>query len=249
VAIGAAIQGAVLTGEVKDLILLDVTPLSLGIETMGGVFTRIIGRNTTIPTRESQIFSTAEDNQTAVAIHVLQGEREMAKDNKSLGKFELVGIPPAPRGVPQIEVTFDIDANGIVGVSAKDMGTGKEQAIRITGASGLTEDEIQIKIRDAQQYAEEDRRRREFAEVQNQAEALVYSTQKSLQEFSGELSEFARDDIRDAIRDTKDAIETKDLAELKTALQGLRKAAQKLTEVIYASSKSLAKRKAGSAGS
>jgi molecular chaperone DnaK len=243
VAMGAAVQGSVLKGEVKDIILLDVTPLSLGVETVGGVFTRLIPRNTTIPTRQSQIFSTAEDNQSAVAIHVLQGEREMARDNKSLGKFELVGIPPAPRGVPQIEVTFDIDANGIVSVSAKDLSTGREQAIRITGATGLTEDEIQQKIHEAQRYAEEDRRRKAFAELQNQAETLLYTTQKSLSEYRAQLSEFAQDDIRDSIERVKRAIQSGDLEELKTCYTNLRKSAQKLTEIIYTTSKSLSKRK------
>src|SRR5208283_2881757 len=182
VAVGAAIQGAVLKGEVKDVLLLDVTPLSLGIETLGGIFTKITERNTTIPTKKSQIFSTASDSQPAVTIKIHQGEREMASDNKLLGVFELVGIPPAPRGVPQIEVTFDIDANGIVHVSAKDLGTGREQSIKITASSGLSEEEIQRMVRDAESHAEDDRKKRELIEARNEADSMVYMTEKSLNE-------------------------------------------------------------------
>ena len=192
VAIGAAIQGGVLKGEVKDVLLLDVTPLSLGIETKGGVMTRLIERNTTIPTRKSEIFSTAEDGQTSVEIHVLQGEREMAAYNKTLGKFQLVGIPPAPRGVPQIEVAFDIDANGIIHVSAKDMGTGNEQKIQIQGGSGLSDDEVNQMIRDAESHADDDKRLKDLAEARNTAEQVVYSTEKSLTEHESKLDEETR---------------------------------------------------------
>ena len=195
VAVGAGIQGGVLAGEVKDVLLLDVTPLSLGIETKGGVFTRLIERNTTIPTKKSEIFSTAEDNQTSVEIHVLQGERDMARYNKTLGKFQLVGIPPAPRGIPQIEVTFDIDANGIVHVSAKDLGTGNEQKITITASSGLSEQDIEGMMKDAESHAEEDRRQREVAEVKNNAENLVYSTEKSLRDMGERVDQATR--VRD----------------------------------------------------
>src|SRR5437667_6627815 len=188
VAVGAAVQGGVLGGEVKDVLLLDVTPLSLGIETLGGVFTKLIDRNTTIPTRKSEIFSTAADNQTSVEIHVLQGERPMARDNRTLGKFHLVGIPPAPRGIPQIEVTFDIDANGIVNVSAKDLGTGKEQKITITSSSGLSKDDINKMVREADSHAEEDKRKREEIEARNRADSLVYSTEKMLREQGDKIS-------------------------------------------------------------
>ncbi len=199
VAVGAAIQGGVLTGDVKDVLLLDVTPLSLGIETLGGVLTKLIEKNTTIPTRKSQIFSTAADNQPAVSIHVLQGERPMASDNKTLGRFELVGIPPAPRGVPQVEVTFDIDANGIVHVSAKDLGTGKEQSIRITSSSGLTEEEIQRLVKDAEAHADEDTKKKDLIEVRNQADALVYTVEKNLKEFGDKIDAGERSRIEDAV--------------------------------------------------
>ena len=200
VAVGAAIQAGVLQGDVKDVLLLDVTPLSLGIETLGGVFTRLIDRNTTIPARKSQIFSTAEDNQQAVTIRVFQGEREMAADNKLLGQFDLVGIPPAPRGMPQIEVTFDIDANGIVNVSAKDKGTGKEQQIRIQASGGLSEAEIQRMVKEAEAHAEEDKKRRALVEARNQAESLIHATEKSLAEHGGKLEAGGQDRDRDRAR-------------------------------------------------
>ncbi len=233
VALGAAIQGGVLKGDVKDVLLLDVTPLSLGIETLGGVTTKIIPRNTTIPTRKSQIFTTADDNQTAVTIHVLQGEREMAKDNKTLGKFELVGIPPAPRGVPQIEVTFDIDANGILNVSAKDKATGKEQAIRITASSGLTEEEIEKMVKDAEAHAEEDKRKKEMIEVKNKADSLVYATQKSLKDFGDKISEDEKKEIEEAIEKTKKAIEGDSKEEIEKAMEELARKSHKLAEEAY----------------
>ncbi len=233
VALGAAIQGGVLKGDVKDVLLLDVTPLSLGIETLGGVTTKIIPRNTTIPTRKSQIFTTADDNQTAVTIHVLQGEREMAKDNKTLGKFELVGIPPAPRGVPQIEVTFDIDANGILNVSAKDKATGKEQAIRITASSGLTEEEIEKMVKDAETHAEEDRKKKELIEVKNKADSLVYATEKSLKDFGDKITEDEKKAIEEAISNTKKAIEGDSKEEIEKAMEELAKKSHKLAEEAY----------------
>ncbi len=233
VAVGAAIQGAVLAGEVKDVLLLDVTPLSLGIETLGGVFTRIIERNTTIPTKKSQIFSTAEDNQTAVTIRVYQGEREIASENKFLGQFDLVGIPPAPRGVPQIEVTFDIDANGIVHVSAKDLATGKEQSIRITPSGGLTEEEIQRMIKEAEEHAEEDRRRRALIEARNQADALIYSTEKSLKEHGDKVAEADRRAIEDAIAALKEAMKGEDTDEIKRKTEQLAQVSMKLGEAMY----------------
>ncbi len=233
VAIGAAIQGGVLSGDVKDVLLLDVTPLSLGIETLGGVFTKIIERNTTIPTRKSQIFSTAEDNQPAVTIHVLQGEREMAANNKSLGKFELVGIPPAPRGVPQIEVTFDIDANGIVNVSAKDLATGKEQSIRITASSGLSEEEIQKAIKEAEMHAEEDRRKRELVDAKNQADSLIYTTEKTLNEHKDKIDQATQDRIKSAIDELRKAMEGEDIQLIKQKTEELTQASHKLAEMMY----------------
>ena len=233
VAIGAAIQGAVLKGEVKDVLLLDVTPLSLGIETLGSVFTKLIERNTTIPTRKSQTFSTAADNQTAVSIHVLQGEREMATDNKTLGRFDLVGIPPAPRGVPQIEVTFDIDANGIVHVSAKDMATGKEQSIRITATSGLSKEEIDRMVKEAQARSEEDKKKRELAEAKNEADSMVYTMEKNLNELGDKIPAADRNTIREKIAAMKKALESNDLSTIRTALEELTKASHKVAEEMY----------------
>jgi molecular chaperone DnaK len=232
VAIGAAIQGAVLAGDVKDVLLLDVTPLSLGIETMGGVMTTLIEKNTTIPTKASQIFSTAEDNQTAVTVHVLQGERKMARENKSLGKFDLTDIPPAPRGVPQIEVTFDIDANGILNVSAKDKATGKEQSIVIKASSGLTEEEIERMIKDAEAHAEEDKKFEELVTARNQAEALIHATQKSMKEVEMEDSE--KQAIEDAIAALQEAVKGSDKAEIEAKTEALSQASAKLAERIYA---------------
>ena len=233
VAIGAAIQAGVLKGEVKDVLLLDVTPLSLGIETKGGVSTKLIERNTTIPTRKSEIFSTAEDGQPSVEIHVLQGEREMAAYNKTLGKFQLVGIPPAPRGVPQIEVAFDIDANGIMHVSAKDLGSGNEQKIQIQGGSGLSDSEVDQMVRDAESHAEEDRRLKELAEARNNAEQVVYATEKSLAEHDEKLDEETKSDIRGKIDAVKGSLESEDAADIRSKLEALREASFKLGELVY----------------
>ena len=234
VAVGAAIQAAVLKGEVKDVLLLDVTPLSLGIETLGGVFTKLIERNTTIPTRKSQIFSTAQDNQTAVSIRVFQGERDMAADNKLLGQFDLVGIPAAPRGMPQIEVTFDIDANGIAHVSAKDLGTQKEQSIKITASSGLAEDEIKRMVKDAESHAADDKKRREVVEARNQLDSLIYTTEKSLKDYSGDLDAGIKSNIESALENAKKALDSQDAQTLRSAADTLSQASHKLAEAMYA---------------
>jgi molecular chaperone DnaK len=237
VAIGAAIQAGVLVGDVKDVVLLDVTPLSLGIETLGGVLTRLIERNTTIPTRKSEIFTTAADSQTSVEIHVLQGEREMARDNRTLGKFHLVGIMPAPRGIPQIEVTFDIDANGIVNVSAKDMATGKEQAITITASSGLSKDDIDKMVKDADRHADEDKKRRADIEGRNQADSLVYNTEKMLNENREKIPVSDIKPIEDALAAAKEALKSEDMDKIRATMETLTKASHRLAEVMYRQAK------------
>ncbi|MFP4329487.1 MAG: molecular chaperone DnaK [Spirochaetaceae bacterium] len=233
VAVGAAVQGGILGGDVKDVLLLDVTPLSLGIETLGGVFTKLIERNTTIPTSRSQHFSTAQDNQNAVSIHVLQGEREMASQNRTLGRFDLLGIPPAPRGVPQIEVTFDIDANGILHVSAKDLGTGKEQKIRIEASSGLNEDEINNMVKDAEAHAEEDRKARESVEAKNEADSLIYSTEKSLKEYGDKIADSDKEAITQAVAELRTAMDSNEVDTIKEKTEALKQASYKLAEEVY----------------
>jgi molecular chaperone DnaK len=233
VAIGAAIQGGVLGGDVKDVLLLDVTPLSLGIETLGSVMTKLIPRNTTIPTRKSQIFSTAADGQTAVSIHVLQGEREMAAQNRTLGRFDLVGIPPAPRGIPQVEVTFDIDANGIVHVSAKDLGTGKEQKIRIESSSGLSDNDIDRMVKEAEMHAEEDKKEKEKAEARNEADSMIYSTEKNIKDLGDKVSAGDKAACESAIAELKTALEGSDVEAIKAKTEALKTAAYKVAEEVY----------------
>jgi molecular chaperone DnaK len=233
VAIGAGVQAGVLAGEVKDLLLLDVTPLSLGIETLGGVMTTLIPRNTTIPTRKSEIFSTAADSQTSVEVHVLQGERQLARDNRTLGRFQLVGLPPAPRGVPQIEVTFDIDANGMVNVSAKDRGTGKEQKITITSSSGLSKEEVDRMMKDAEVHAEEDRKRREEIEVRNRADQALYAGEKLLQESGDKIAEGDKAAVQSALDSLKSAMSANDVAAMNSAMESLTQAQHKAAESLY----------------
>jgi molecular chaperone DnaK len=233
VAVGAAIQAGVLAGDVKDVLLLDVTPLTLGIETKGGIMTRLIERNTTIPTKKSEVFSTAEDNQPSVEIHVLQGEREMAQNNKSLGKFQLTGIPPAPRGIPQVEVTFDIDANGILAVSAKDLGTGKEQKIEIKAGSGLADDEIKRMVQDAEAHADDDRAARELAEARNNAESAAYQAERQLKDLGDQVQEESKTEIEAAIAGVREALEGDDSNAINAKAEALQAAFHKVSEQIY----------------
>jgi len=245
VALGAAIQGGVLKGVVNEVLLLDVTPLSLGIETLGGVMTRLIEKNTTIPTRKSEVFSTAEDNQPAVSVHVLQGEREMAVGNKTLGRFELVGIPPAPRGAPQIEVTFDIDANGIVDVSAEDMATGKQQSIRITASSGLSKEEIERLVREAELHSEEDRMKKELVDARNTADGLIYSTEKSMTELGDKIDATTKAEVKNAVNNLKRAVESEDTAEIKRLTEALTQASHSLAASMYQETSSTGSRQDG----
>jgi molecular chaperone DnaK len=233
VAIGAAVQGGVLTGDVKDMLLLDVTPLSLGIETLGGVMTTLITRNTTIPTRKSEIFSTAADNQTNVEVHVLQGERPMARDNRTLGKFQLVGLPPAPRGVPQVEVSFDIDANGIVNVAAKDLATGKEQKITISGASGLSKDDVNRMVKEAQSHASEDQVRRDLIDARNQADSLAYQVEKTVNENRGKVAAGDLSTVETAIAELRRVAQGDDVAAIRQATEALQKASHAIAEALY----------------
>src|SRR5438067_10781758 len=233
VASGAAIQGGVLKGEVKDVLLLDVTPLSLGVETQGGVMTKLIERNTTIPVRKSETFTTAEDNQTAVEIHVLQGERELARDNKSLGRFRLEGIPPAPRGVPQIEVTFDIDANGILNVTARDKASGREQKITITATSGLSKEEVERMVREAELHAQEDRQRREEIETRNRADSMAYQAERTLQDVGDKISAGVRSEVEDKVRAVRDALAGSDLSRVRSAADGLERTLQRVGQEAY----------------
>ncbi|MEE8548481.1 MAG: molecular chaperone DnaK, partial [Alphaproteobacteria bacterium] len=248
VAVGATIQAGVLKGDVKDVLLLDVTPLSLGIETLGGVYTRLIDRNTTIPTKKSQVFSTAEDSQTAVTIRVFQGERQMAADNKLLGQFDLVGIPPAPRGLPQVEVTFDIDANGIVHVSAKDQATGKEQQIRIQASGGLSDEEIEGMVKDAEAHAEDDQKRKELVEARNQAEALIHATEKNVEEFGDKVGEDIKTGIEDGIKALREVLEGEDTEAIRSKIEALAQASMKLGEEMYKAQQEAAAQADGDAG-